>query len=117
MFSRSVFIDADLFIPVLTFVFGEAQLNGRAAVASMYRLRDSFYGLPDDRNRLIERLQKEAVHELGHVFNLAHCNNYSCVMHASNGVEEVDLKKVTFCRGCRNDLADSAAANGGDRED
>src|SRR5512143_4053679 len=30
--------DVDLFIPILTFVFGEAQLGGRAAVVSTARL-------------------------------------------------------------------------------
>src|SRR5512140_3353247 len=32
--------DVDLFMPVLTFVFGEAQLGGAAAVVSTARLRD-----------------------------------------------------------------------------
>ena len=35
----------DLFIPVLTYVFGEAQLGGRAAVVSANRLRSEKYGL------------------------------------------------------------------------
>jgi archaemetzincin len=39
--------DVDLFMPILTFVSGEAQLGGRGAVVSPYRLRESFYGLPD----------------------------------------------------------------------
>ena len=33
--------DVDLFIPVLTFVFGEAQLGGRVAVVSTARLADA----------------------------------------------------------------------------
>src|SRR5574341_1544872 len=58
--------DGDLFIPVLTFVFGEAQVGGMAAVVSTARLRAEFYGLPPDRGRLRARLEKECVHELGH---------------------------------------------------
>src|SRR5689334_13826288 len=36
----------DLFIPVLTFVFGHAQLDGPAGVVSLARLHQEFYGLP-----------------------------------------------------------------------
>jgi archaemetzincin len=93
--------DADLYIPVLTFVFGEAQLGGRAAVASLYRLRNSFYGLPMDEELLLARIEKEVVHELGHTFGLRHCESYACVMHSSTFVEDIDLKNAAFCRECR----------------
>ncbi|MFC1747118.1 hypothetical protein ACFLZR_02165, partial [Candidatus Neomarinimicrobiota bacterium] len=35
---------ADLFIPIFTFVFGEAQLDGQAAVVSTRRLHNEYYG-------------------------------------------------------------------------
>lgn len=92
--------DRDLFIPVLTHVFGEAQLGGSVAVASCHRLRNSFYGLPDDPDTELRRLEKEVFHELGHTFNLKHCNNYSCVMHSSTFVEDIDLKNSEFCPVC-----------------
>jgi archaemetzincin len=101
----------DLFVPVLTFVFGEAQLNGNVAIVSTYRLHNSFYGLPDDLKLVGERLEKEVTHELGHVYNLTHCDNYMCVMHVSTSVEEVDVKGARFCHACqeilRNETADS----------
>lgn len=90
----------DLFIPVLTYVFGEAQLDGRAAVVSAHRLRPEMYGLPPDLGLLDQRLRKEAVHELGHTYGLLHCADSSCVMHSSTYVEEIDLKLVRFCRRC-----------------
>jgi archaemetzincin len=96
--------EVDLFIPVLTFVFGEAQLNGSVAVASSYRLRNSFYGLPEDKSLILERLEKEAVHELGHAFGLTHCDNYTCAMAASTSVEEIDLKNAALCRSCQSFL-------------
>jgi archaemetzincin len=90
----------DLFIPVLTFVFGQAQLDGAGAVVSTYRLRTEFYGLPSDESLLLERTVKEIVHEAGHTLGLTHCDNIECVMHASTYVEEVDLKTDRFCQAC-----------------
>jgi archaemetzincin len=97
--------DVDLFIPVLTFVFGEAQLENRAAVMSVHRLRQQFYGLPADERLFYERCEKEAVHELGHAFGLVHCRDFECVMHFSNSIEQVDLKTNSFCRKCIELLA------------
>ena len=93
-------VDVDLFIPVLTFVFGEAQLDGNVAIASTYRLHNELYGLGEDPELLIQRLEKEVVHELGHTFNLVHCRDYACVMHSSTFVEDIDLKSNSLCRSC-----------------
>lgn len=93
--------EGDLFIPVLTFVFGEAQLSGRIAVVSSYRLRNEVYGLPADKALLEERLLKESMHELGHTFGLLHCHHPSCVMQQSTYAEMVDLKPATYCPDCQ----------------
>ena len=90
----------DLFIPVFTYVFGEAQLDGPAAVVSTYRLDSQIYGLPPNRNVLFERLCKEAIHELGHTYHLIHCRRHPCVMIRSTYVEDIDLKSDRFCAGC-----------------
>jgi archaemetzincin len=92
--------EMDLYIPVLTFVFGEAQLLDGGAVVSTHRLRQEFYGLPADPELLHQRLLKEALHELGHTYGLRHCPDYTCVMSASNGVERIDLKRAEFCPTC-----------------
>jgi len=97
--------DLDLFIPILTFVFGEAQLGNRAALFSVYRLHQPFYGLPADERLFYERCEKEAAHELGHAFGLAHCRDFECVMHFSNSIEQVDLKQSRFCPMCAGLLA------------
>jgi archaemetzincin len=96
----------DLFIPVLTYVFGEAQLGGRGAVVSIHRLRSEAYGLPPDAALLRARLIKEAVHELGHTFGLVHCRESECVMHSSTYVEEIDLKAADFCDQCAPAILD-----------
>jgi archaemetzincin len=86
--------DVDLFIPVLTFVFGEAQLNGGAAVVSTARLQPP-------GSRLVDRLRKESVHELGHTYGLVHCTSPACVMGRSPSIAVVDMKSGRLCADCR----------------
>ncbi|HET8667889.1 MAG TPA: archaemetzincin family Zn-dependent metalloprotease [Terriglobales bacterium] len=93
---------ADLYIPILTFVFGEAQLGGTCALVSTHRLTQEFYGLPPDRDLLMDRLLKESIHELGHTVELTHCDDYRCVMAPSHAVEWIDLKESYFCPECES---------------
>ncbi len=94
----------DLYIPILTFVFGEAQLAGSCAIISGHRLRQEFYGLPPDEKMFQHRLLKESIHELGHTFTIPHCDDYECVMAPSHAVEWIDLKTHRFCATCRVNL-------------
>jgi archaemetzincin len=90
----------DLYIPILTFVFGEAQMGGPCAVLSTHRLRQEFYGLPSDPELFRQRVIKEAVHEVGHTLNLTHCDDYRCAMASSHAVEWIDLKDTVLCGTC-----------------
>ena len=92
--------ERDLYIPVLTFVFGQAQLNGRVAVVSLARLRQEFYGLAPNREILLERTLKEALHETGHTFGLVHCADRHCAMSLSTNVRQIDSKRCEFCAPC-----------------
>lgn len=96
--------NVDIYIPILTFLFGEAQLGGKGAIVSSFRLRNPFYGLPEDKALQHNRLVKEILHELGHTLGLIHCPNYECVMHSSTYVEDIDLKRDQFCPNCQDAL-------------
>lgn len=97
----------DLFIPMLSFVFGQAQLNGRVALLSLARLRQEFYGLPGDVAVLTERVTKETLHELGHTFGLLHCLDKECPMSLSTTVQLLDNKRSAYCAGCSALLRDA----------
>jgi archaemetzincin len=99
----------DLYIPILTFVFGEAQVGGACAVVSLHRLQQEFYGLPRDGNLLRHRLLKESVHEIGHTLNLTHCDDYSCAMAPSHAVEWIDLKESSLCSACHERIFEKAS--------
>ena len=92
--------DRDLFVPVLTFVFGQAQLAGRIAVCSLARLRQEFYGLAPNPELLVHRAATEALHETGHLFGLVHCADRRCAMSLATNVRQIDRKEAAFCAPC-----------------
>ncbi len=96
--------NVDLFIPILTYIFGQAYLNGRTGIASLYRLSNEKYGITKENNLLSDRFRKEVIHELGHTFGLIHCFNPACVMRSSTYVEDIDQKKHFLCSKCREKL-------------
>lgn len=78
----------DLYVEGMNFVFGVAH-PGKAAVLSTHRL-DS-----------LDLINKEAIHEMGHVFGLQHCTN-DCVMQFSNSLYEARAKPAKLCERCRS---------------
>jgi len=90
----------DLFIPMLSFLYGQAQLGGAAALVSTARLRQEFYGLPSNTDLLTKRVRKEILHEMGHTMGLVHCPDHTCAMCLSTNLEQVDMKRDIYCRPC-----------------
>ena len=95
----------DLFIPIFTYVYGEAQLGGRACIVSTHRLGGS-PGILFESKNVRQRIAKEAVHELGHTFNIHHCEDPRCIMHFCRSLEDVDRKSERMCRYCQVLLED-----------
>ncbi len=90
----------DLFVPILKFVFGVAQMEGPCSVISTHRLLPQFYDEPPNPDLFIERVKKTALHELSHSLGLTHCRDRSCVMHSSTNINDTDYKKPLFCPTC-----------------
>lgn len=105
--------EVDLAIPMLTFLFGQAQFDGPVALVSLCRLRQEFYGLSPEETLLRERTVKEALHELGHTFGLVHCSDSRCAMSLANHVELVDAKQERFCHRCGSHLVQRFSGEAG----
>lgn len=101
---KTLLVKFDIYVPALTYIFGEAELNGDYSIVSLARLMPQFYGEVSEHTLFVERLKKEVMHELGHNFGLYHCIDWDCVMHSSNSIDEVDLKGADYCRSCRQKI-------------
>lgn len=97
----------DLYSPIFSYLYGEAQLGGSCAVMSLHRLNPLFYREPRDQRLFIARCVKEALHELGHTFGLHHCHDNNCVMYPSSTIGDTDVKSDTFCNHCQIVLKNS----------
>ena len=100
-FKKIGLFRVDLFIPILTYIFGQAAFKGNTGIASLYRLRNEQYGMKKDEVLLLQRFRKVVIHELGHTFGLIHCHHPSCVMRSSTYVEDIDQKSHHLCNNCR----------------
>ncbi len=92
---RLAVVDVDIYATGMNFIFGLAHPLWGAAIVSIKRLRGK---------KLIERLHKEVVHEMGHLLGLTHCPDSGCVMHFSNTIEDTDAKGSQLCNRCRSKL-------------
>jgi archaemetzincin len=79
-------------------VFGLGLRPGNVCVISSFRLKKN-----SSAELLTERLQKVAIHEVGHNLGLDHCTkNSECLMSAANGtINQVDHEKMLFCDNCK----------------
>lgn len=94
-------MDVDGYSNGLNFVLGEAFPKGGLAAVYLARIKEEFYGQKVNDELFYERMVKECVHELGHVFGFVHCPNTECVMHFSNSLSDTDIKGQSFCTTCR----------------
>jgi archaemetzincin len=96
--------------PRWNFVFGQASLQDRVGVFSFARYDPGFYG--ESRGSQYQELllrcsAKVLVHETAHMFSLAHCIYFKCVMNGSNHLQESDSRPMSLCPVCLRKLQSS----------
>jgi archaemetzincin len=93
--------------PSWNFVFGQASIHERVGVFSFARYDPVFYGEEqgkDYRELLLKRSCKVLVHEMAHMFSVAHCIFFRCVMNGSNHLQESDSRPLFLCPVCLRKL-------------
>jgi len=85
------------------YVFGQATFDDRVGLYSLVRFYPAFWGreatTEAEQKGLVRSLQT-LVHETGHMFGVAHCQQYECVMNGSNSLEESDRRPIHLCPEC-----------------
>ena len=89
----------DAYVPGLNFVFGLAMPLLYSAAVFLPRLM-----LGSSAAIIFSRVEKEVLHEFGHLLGLEHCRTPGCVMNFSNSVRDVDRKTNKFCKRCASKL-------------
>lgn len=93
-------LDVDLFVPDAPFVLGEADRESKAAVFSLFRLKEG--ATPEVLRR---RVQLVGSHLAANLMGLSFCEDGRCLMFPATTVQEVDRKSLGLCNLCRNELA------------
>jgi predicted Zn-dependent protease len=102
-----LFTSLDIYYSDLDFVFGFTDMFREVSVVSLARLIEE--GVPVEK--VVERTVKTAIHEIGHLKGLRHCNNRRCVMTLSFNVRDTDNKDKIFCNRCYSRLSRSGGLN------
>jgi archaemetzincin len=92
--------------PMWNFVFGYATYQERVGIFSFARYAPTFYDVSNSSNPKLVFLRscKILAHETGHMFGLAHCISYRCVMNGCNSLEENDSQPIHLCPECLKKL-------------
>ena len=91
-------VNVDIYTPILTFVYGESQMGGKAALISTFRLQSK------DTRKIYDRAAKISVHEVGHLLGIVHCRAPDCLMGFSNSLTKLDSLPLTFCQACEYEV-------------
>lgn len=83
------------------FVFGQASMEDRIGIWSLYRNGD----LNKDFKLYLRRAIQTGTHEIGHLFGLDHCIYYECNMNGSNSRFESDQRPLWDCPVCLRKLS------------
>jgi archaemetzincin len=81
------------------YVFGQASLEKRVGVWSLWRLEKED-GRRESNDLFLNRTLKIATHETGHMFSMRHCTKFECLMSGTNHLDETDRRPLDTCPEC-----------------
>jgi len=96
--------EEDIYLPDEAYIIGHDDSVLGASVVSLFRIRQEFYGLPENDNKIYTRLFKQAIHHIAQLFELPSCKNPKCVNYFSQQMFDIDNKGEKFCDICRRQL-------------
>jgi archaemetzincin len=98
--------EEDIYLPDEPFVVGHSDIISGTAIVSLFRIRQEFYGLPEDESKVYIRLFKQAIYQLAQLFEMPSCRNPRCINYFSQNMIDIDNKGEKFCDICKRQLAD-----------
>ncbi len=98
--------EEDLYLPDEPYVIGHSDAVSGTSLVSLFRIRQEFYGLPEDESKVYTRLFKQSIHQLAHLFEMTSCRNPRCINYYSQSMIDIDRKSEKFCDICKRQLAD-----------
>jgi len=97
-------LEEDIYLPDEPYVVGHSDTVSRTAVVSLFRIRQEFYGLPEDDKKVFSRAFKQSIFHLSPLFGLTSCRNPRCVNYYSQKMFDIDTKGTKFCDICLRQL-------------
>jgi archaemetzincin len=94
-------LEEDLYNASSAYITADGDRLANCAVVSYYRIRQEFYGLPEDERLVYGRMLKESARQIGRVLGLNLCRNPRCVMYFSNDMFDIDQKSEKLCDICQ----------------
>jgi len=96
--------EEDIYMPDEPYILGHADVVLGTGVISLFRIRQEFYGLPEDEQKVYGRLFKQSVHLMSHLFELSGCRNPKCINFYSQDMFDIDNKGEKLCDICKRQL-------------
>jgi len=106
--SMLTLVNVDMFVTSdQQYAFGWSTLRDRLGVVGFSRLDPSMYGgtgPADVPGTLLRRGLRLAIHEVGHMFGLGHCQIFRCAMNGISDLVELDATPPRLCPLCLRKL-------------
>lgn len=102
--SALVITDVDIYSSGADFVLGVSDKSKLTGLISLERLRNEFYGQKPDNKIFLQRVMRQAAHEMGRAWGLSDCQDKKCAMHSSDKLEDITKNRILFCHDCKNKM-------------